>query len=73
VLVGLVLTSTFRSRSEFYSPREEGRIYNIQNISLSDVPAMLLSDQVDVGVNRFGMTSSRQLYMDFTSVAFSAK
>jgi hypothetical protein len=63
----------FPSRSEFYSPGEDSPIYNMTNISLTDVPAMLLSDQVDFGVSRYAMLSSRQGYLDYVSAAFSIK
>jgi hypothetical protein len=68
-----LLQLIFHSRSEFYSPGEESPIYNMKNISLSAVPTMLLSDRVDVGVGRYVMLSSRQLYLDYISVAFSTK
>jgi hypothetical protein len=34
---------------------------------------MLLSDKADVGVATFAMTSIRQRYIDYISVAFSEK
>jgi hypothetical protein len=45
----------------------------MENMPLGDVPAMLASGQVDVGVGKFAVTSSRQLHLDFISVAFSVK
>jgi hypothetical protein len=60
-------------RSEFYTPIEDNNIYRTDNISLSGVPGMIVSDQVDFGVARYAMISSRQLHIDFTSVAFAAK
>jgi len=61
------------SRSEFYAPIEDNHIYKTGNISLSGVPGMIVSDQVDFGIGRYGMISSRQLHIDFTSVAFAMK
>lgn len=60
-------------RSEFYGPVQGGHVSNTGNISLDGVPTMLLSDQVDVGISIFAMTSIRQKYIDYISVLFSVK
>jgi hypothetical protein len=60
-------------RSEVYTPIEDNHIYKTGNISFSGVPGMIVSDQVDFGIGRYAMISSRQPHIDFTSVAFSQK
>jgi hypothetical protein len=40
---------------------------------LNGVPGMIVSDQVDFGIGKYAMISSRQPHIDFTSAAFALK
>ncbi|KDR11384.1 glutamate receptor ionotropic, kainate 5-like [Zootermopsis nevadensis] len=68
-----ILENKLNFKSEFYGPVQGGHVSNTGNISLDGVPTMLLSDQVDVGISIFAMTSIRQKYIDYISVLFSVK
>jgi len=61
------------TRSIFDRPEDGNRIHNINNNSWNGPIAMVLLDQVDICVKRYGMLSNRISHMSYTSTLFSEK
>jgi hypothetical protein len=61
------------SRSEYH--RSPGRSYSLdsENGSWNGIVGMIASDDLDVGIGKFAVTSSRISHVSYLSVIFPAK